>query len=127
MKPATPYPLDYVLLLGLALAAASACAATPDEQRSRLAKERGCTFCHAFEPGSAAAGAALPPAPAFSDITARYRGQPGAEDKLVAVVMRGSSAKDRHWAGHVTGGGMPANPVEISEEDARRLIRWLLR
>jgi hypothetical protein len=41
--------------------------------------------------------------------------------------MRGSNSKDRHWAGKTSEPAMPANPAQISEEDARKLIRWILR
>jgi cytochrome c len=114
------------LLLTLAGSSLAASAASPDEQTTRLAKDRNCTFCHAFQPARAELGA-VPPAPAFSDIAKRYRGQPGAEDKLVAVVMRGSNPGDRHWAGKVSAAEMPPNPARISEADARQLIRWILR
>jgi cytochrome c551/c552 len=102
-------------------------AAQPDEQSARLAKSRGCTSCHAFQPAMQDAAAPLPAAPALSEIALRYRGQAGAEDKLVAVLMRGSNSKDRHWAGKTSEPAMPANPAQISEEDARKLIRWILR
>jgi cytochrome c551/c552 len=104
-----------------------ASAAAESGKQSSLANARGCTTCHAFQPANQAAAAPLPGAPAFSDVASRYRGQPGAEDKLVAVVMRGSSPKERHWAGKTTEPAMPANPARISEEDARKLIRWILR
>jgi cytochrome c len=116
-------------LLALLLACTSPLAwgAEPlDEQTARLARERGCALCHAFEP-KRGADAVPPPAPAWRDIAARYRRTPGAEDKLVAVVMRGTNPADRHWAGKAAVVDMPANPVAISEDEARKIVRWILR
>jgi len=101
------------------------CAAPLDEATARLARQHGCLLCHALEP---AKPAVVPPsAPAWRDIAARYRGTPDAEDKLVAVVMRGTEPGDRHWAGKAGVVDMPPNPVGISEDDARRIVRWILR
>jgi len=116
-----------VLLFVCAFLSLASNAAPLDEETSRLARERGCALCHAFEPVKSGAGAVPPPAPAWRDIAARYRGTPGAEDKLVAVVMRGTSPADRHWAGKAAVVDMPPNPVAISEDEARKIVRWILR
>ena len=92
----------------------------------RLAAERGCTFCHSPEPVQAVGGAVPPPAPAWSDISRRYRGQTGAEDRLVAIVVAGSDPSKRHWV-RTSAVQMPSNQVLISESDARILVRWILR
>jgi cytochrome c len=115
------------LLLACAILPLASAAAPLDEQTARLARERGCALCHAFEPVKRGADAAPPPAPAWRDIAARYRGKPGAEDKLVAVVMRGTNPADRHWAGKASVVDMPPNPVAISEDEARTIVRWILR
>jgi cytochrome c551/c552 len=94
---------------------------------NRLATDRGCTLCHSARPEKATDDAVPPPAPAWSELAKLYRGRPDAEDKLVAIVMRGVRPEDRHWAGKTSAVVMPTNRVEISEEDARRLIRWILR
>ena len=117
-----------LLALLLVCAASPLAAAAPlDEATTRLARERGCALCHAFEPVKRGAKDVPPPAPAWRDIAARYRGKPGAEDKLVAVVMRGTSAGDKHWAGKAGVGEMPANPVAITQDEARKIVRWILR
>jgi hypothetical protein len=56
--------------------------------------------------------------PAYKDVAAKYAGQKGAEDKLVAKVMKGGSGS---W-GPVP---MPANP-QVSEAEARSLVKWVL-
>lgn len=117
-----------MVALLLACAASPVAAAAPlDEQATRLARERGCALCHSFEPVKRGASAVPPPAPAWRDIAARYRGAPGAEDKLVAVVMRGTDPANRHWAGKASVVDMPANPLAISEDEARKIVRWVLR
>ena len=111
----------------LVLASALAAADPYDDEMNRLATDRGCTLCHSASPGKPTDDAVPPPGPAWSEIARRYRGRPDAEDRLVAVVMRGVRPEDRHWAGKTSAVAMPKNVVEIGEEDARRLIRWILR
>jgi cytochrome c551/c552 len=94
---------------------------------NRLAADSGCTLCHSERPEKPTDNAVLPPAPDWSEIAKRYRGRLDAEDRLVAIVVRGVRPEDRHWAGKTSAVVMPTNRVEISEEDARRLIRWILR
>ena len=108
----------------LAAACTAATAASEDEQMQRLALDSGCTLCHA-RVANAAAGAPPPPAPAWTTIASRYRGQGGAEDKLVAEVLQGSGSDRRHWRGSML--AMPPNAVEVGESDARKLVRWILR
>ncbi|HUL94124.1 MAG TPA: cytochrome C552 [Burkholderiales bacterium] len=119
------------LLIGvasvLALASAAAVADPFDDEMNRLATDSGCMLCHSARPARARDDAVLPPAPAWSEIAKKYRGRPDAEDKLVAIVIRGVRPEDRHWAGKTSAVVMPTNRVEIGEEDARRLIRWILR
>jgi cytochrome c551/c552 len=119
-----------LLLIGmasvLALSSAVAAADSFDDEMNRLATDSGCTLCHSARP-ERSGDVVLPPAPAWSEIAKRYRGRRDAEDKLVAIVVRGVRPEDRHWAGKTSAVEMPTNRVEISEEDARRLIRWILR
>jgi len=111
----------------LALSSAVAVADPYEDRMNRLAEDSGCTFCHSDRPQPIGDNAVPPPAPSWSEIARRYRGQKDAEDKLVAIVMRGVRPEDRHWAGKTSAVGMPDNRVEIKEEDARSLIRWILR
>jgi cytochrome c len=75
-----------------------------------LAKAKNCMACHAV--ANKVVG------PAYKDVAAKYAGQKGAEDKLVAKVMKGGSGS---W-GSVP---MPANP-QVSEAEARSLVKWVL-
>jgi cytochrome c551/c552 len=120
-----------LLLIGvasvLALSSAVASADPMDDEMNRLASDSGCALCHFAHPGKARDDVVPPPAPAWSEIAKKYRGRRDAEDQLVAIVIRGVRPEDRHWAGKTSAVVMPTNRVEISEEDARRLIRWVLR
>ena len=75
-----------------------------------LAKRKACLSCHGVE--RALVG------PALKDVASRYRGDDGAEARLIQKLNRG-------------GGGvwgpmpMPPNP-DLSPDDARTLIRWVL-
>jgi len=112
--------------MALAFLAGAAGAAPRDDEMKRLAASSGCTLCHAaWQPKTGESAA--PPAPAWNEIASRYRGQKGMEDKLVATVVRGTTAAGRHWAGEASVTTMPSNRIEISDKDARALIRWILR
>jgi cytochrome c len=113
------------LLLLASCFAGPALADAPDKEMNRLAADKGCSLCHAARPPRG--DAVPPPAPSWREIARRYKGQPGAEDRLVGLVLRGTGPADRHWAGRAGAVTMPRNAVEISESDARKLIRWILR
>ena len=93
----------------------------------RLAQQSGCTLCHAAWQAGPADSSVPPPAPAWTDISRRYRGKPGAEDALVRAVMNGAPPGKGHWQGKISGNLMPPNAVEVSEADARALVRWILK
>ena len=96
-----------MLVGGLAVSALTSqvAMANPD-----LAKAKNCMACHAV--GSKLVG------PAYKDVAAKYAGQKDAENKLVAKVMKGGSGT---W-GAIP---MPANP-QVSEAEARTLVKWVL-
>jgi cytochrome c len=77
---------------------------------SDLARRKGCLACHGV--------AKRIVGPAFRDVAGRYKGQDGALEKLMEKVKRGGSGV---W-GPLP---MPPNP-DLSEEDARALVGWVL-
>ena len=99
-----------------------------DQAMRKLASASGCTLCHSEEPRKAGNDEVLPIGPSWKEIARQYRGQSIAEDRLTNVVISGSGAgpKARHWANKASGVSMPPNPVEISQGDARNLVRWIL-
>lgn len=97
------------LMLCVALSALASSGAFAQDAAA-LAKSKNCLACHAVS--SKLVG------PAYKDVAAKYAGQKGAEDKLVAKVMKGGSGV---W-GPVP---MPANP-QVSEAEAHTLVKWVL-
>jgi cytochrome c len=75
-----------------------------------LAKAKNCMACHAV--ANKLVG------PAYKDVAAKYAGQKDAEAKLVTKVIKGGSGV---W-GAIP---MPANP-QVSEADAKTLVKWIL-
>ncbi len=75
-----------------------------------FARRRGCLGCHGVDQRVVG--------PAFREVADRYRGDARAEAKLLEKVKHGGSAT---W-GPIA---MPPN-LDLSDEDARTLIRWIL-
>lgn len=88
----------------------SALASSSAMASADLAKAKNCMACHAV--ANKLVG------PAYKDVASKYAGQKDAEGKLVAKVLKGGSGA---W-GAVP---MPANP-QVSEAEARTLVKWIL-
>jgi cytochrome c len=91
-----------------------------------LATNSGCFICHHIESGSKGPNGMAPIGPNWEDVSQRYKGKKDVADTLVKTVLQGSNAYSSHWTGKVSGLAMPPNAVAISEEDARRLVNWIL-
>jgi cytochrome c len=113
-------------LLALADPAARANPAENDAALLKLATLSGCMACHTIAPAPRRADGLPPIAPAWSDVAIRYRDDPAASDKLTRVVMGGSDPQQRHWSGKVSQVQMPPNLRVIPEDEARRLVNWIL-
>lgn len=75
-----------------------------------LAQAQGCLGCHAIDHKVLG--------PAYKDVAARYRNDPGAPARLTRKVMAGG--------GGVWGTAkMPSNP-QLSQEQASKLVAWVL-
>jgi cytochrome c551/c552 len=94
-------------------------------EMSRLAEQRGCTFCHRDAP-SATEAEGLPVAPSWREIATRYRGRAGAETELAAIVVQGADPADRHWAKRLDFAAMRGNAPQVSPAEALALSRWIL-
>lgn len=75
-----------------------------------LAKSKNCMACHNVD--------AKVVGPAFKEVAKKYAGDKAAEGKLVTKVLKGGSGV---W-GAVP---MPAN-AQVSEADAKTLVKWIL-
>src|SRR5487761_2036262 len=75
-----------------------------------LAKKSGCLACHAQDKKVLG--------PSYKDIAAKYKGQAGAEAKLVAKVKNGGSGV---W------GPIPMPPnSSVPDADVKALVKWVL-
>lgn len=113
----------------LALGALALCAgATAEEAKDpeRLARDRGCLVCHDVAGTPPNAQAILPLAPAFRDVARRYRADPQAAARLAALVRQGTSPAKRHWEGKAYGDRMFPNDLEVTDEEARAIVDWIL-
>jgi len=75
-----------------------------------LAKQKNCLACHSVDKKVLG--------PAYKEVAAKYSNDPGAEARLVKKVREGGTGV---WGKNV----MPANP-KLSEEDATKLVKWIL-
>ena len=92
------------------LLAAAAVASTPALANEELAKKNACTACHAIDKKLVG--------PAYKDVAAKYKGDKGAEAKLIEKVKKGGSGV---W-GQVP---MPPN-TNVKDEDVKTLVKWVL-
>lgn len=117
-----------VIAAGLAVAlVAAACASSPPRasagaSAAALAADRGCDTCHARTAPPLGRGP-VPVAPAWQEIAARYRAQPGAQAELVAVLIGGT--EERHWKGEPFVSMLP-HEQWLTAEEAHALVRWIL-
>jgi cytochrome c len=86
----------------VAVMSLGALVAAPAQAQEAVAKSAGCLNCHAADTKKIG--------PAFKDISAKYKGQADAQDKLVAEIK---GAK-----------GHPA--VKASEADIKGVVSWIL-
>lgn len=115
--------------LAMSLWLAAPAAANPaenDEAMLKLATHSGCMACHSLTPQPRRADGLPPIAPAWSDIAIKYRDDPAAHDRLTRTVISGSDPARRHWVGKVSAANMPPNALAVGEDDARRLVNWIL-
>ncbi len=75
-----------------------------------LAQKNACMSCHGVDKKIVG--------PAFKEVAAKYKGDKGAEAKLVAKVKAGGKGV---W-GQVP---MPPNP-QVKDEDLHKIVSWIL-
>ncbi|HEX6268158.1 MAG TPA: c-type cytochrome [Burkholderiales bacterium] len=97
--------LALILGASAALAASSAAMASPE-----LAKKHACFACHAVDKKLVG--------PSYKDVAGKYRGDKGAEARLVDKVKKGSQG---------TWGQVPMPPnTAVPDGDVRTLVKWIL-
>ena len=80
-----------------------------------LAKKSGCLACHSVEKKIVG--------PAWKDVAAKYKGDAGANDRLIAKVKKGGKG---NWT-KVTGGApMPPYSPRVSDENIGKLVAFIM-
>ncbi len=80
-----------------------------------LAKKSGCLACHGVDKKIVG--------PAWKDVAAKYKGDAGAKDRLIAKVKKGGKG---NWT-KVTGGApMPPYSPRVSDENIGKLVDFIL-
>lgn len=97
-----------------------------DVEMMKLANQSGCVACHSIAPGTKGPDGLKPIGPAWQDVAEKYKGDAKAVDTLTATVLHGSNPYESHWKGKVSGLAMPPNAVAIKEDDAKKLVSWIL-
>lgn len=97
------------LLFPLAVVAAAAAAPALAQDAQALANKSGCLACHAVDKKIVG--------PSYQDVAEKYRGDKGAEAKLVDKVKKGGAG---------TWGQIPMPPNNVSDADAQTLVKWIL-
>ena len=95
----------------LAAAVAAGLLATPVAQADEaMAKKYNCTACHQVDKKVVG--------PAYKDVAKKYKGQAGAEAKLIEKVKKGGSGV---W------GPVPMPPnAAVPDGDVKKLVEWIL-
>jgi cytochrome c len=78
---------------------------------SALAGKSGCLACHSVDKKIVG--------PAYKEVAAKYKGDKGAEAKLIEKVKKGGQGT---W-GDVP---MPPNSPMVKDEDIKKLVDWIL-
>ncbi|MDI1362933.1 c-type cytochrome [Methylotenera sp.] len=100
------------LMLTIALAGSMLVAGQANaEDAKALAQKSGCLACHSVD--------AKILGPGYKDVAAKYKGDKGAEAKLVAKVKAGGSGV---WGPMP----MPANSPQVKDEDIKTIVHWIL-
>jgi len=114
------------MTLGLLIALPSIARSAEATGMRGLIGERGCTVCHRDAPTSPGANGATPLAPSWKEIAAQYRGQPDVERRLTRIVIQGADPRERHWKNRQEFAQMAGNMRQITSDEARAMVRWIL-
>jgi cytochrome c len=98
-----------IAAVGTLMLAVQANAADPAEA---LAQKSGCLACHSVSQKVLG--------PSYKDVAAKYKGDKGAEAKLIEKVKKGGSGV---W-GPIP---MPANSPQVKDVDIKTIVQWILK
>ena len=102
-------------LISLTAAAALMMGAQAAYANLDLAKASGCLACHSVEKKVVG--------PAWKDVAAKYKGDAGARDRLIAKVKAGGKG---NWTAVTGGVPMPPYSPRVSDENIETLVDFVL-
>lgn len=97
----------YIAMMAVAGIVMAGQAKAADE--TALAKSKNCLSCHAIDKKLVG--------PAYKDVAAKYKGDKGAVAMLAAKVKAGGKGV---W------GQIPMPPNNVTDDEAKRLVTWVL-
>jgi cytochrome c len=95
--------------VGCTVVASGAYAAVDAAKAKQLAQKYNCLACHAIDKKLVG--------PAYEEVAKKYKGDSGAEAKLIAKVKSGGSGV---W------GQIPMPPNNVPDADVKTLVEWIL-
>jgi cytochrome c len=95
--------------VGCTLIVSGASAAVDAAKAKQLAQKYNCLACHAVDKKLVG--------PSYDDVAKKYKGDSGAEAKLIAKVKAGGSGV---W------GQIPMPPNNVPDADVKTLVEWIL-
>jgi cytochrome c len=102
-------------LLSITAAAALMIGAQAAYADLELAKKSGCLACHSIEHKVVG--------PAWKDVAAKYKGDAGARERLIAKVKKGGKG---NWTSVTGGVPMPPYSPRVSDENIAKLVDFVL-
>lgn len=97
------------LAMGCALIASGTYAAADAAKAKQLAQKYNCLACHAVDKKLVG--------PSYDDVAKKYKGDSGAEAKLIGKVKNGGSGV---W------GQIPMPPNSVPDADVKTMVEWIL-
>lgn len=80
-----------------------------------LAKKSGCLACHGVDKKIVG--------PAWKDVAAKYKGDAGAKDRMIAKVKKGGKG---NWTKITGGAPMPPYSPRVSDENIEKLVDFIM-
>lgn len=80
-----------------------------------LAKKSGCLACHSIEKKIVG--------PSWKDVAAKYKGDAGAKDRMIAKVKKGGKG---NWTKQTGGAPMPPYSPRVSDENIAKLVDFIM-
>jgi cytochrome c len=102
-------------LLAITAAAAALFVSVQASADLALAKKSGCLACHSVEKKIVG--------PAWNDVSAKYKGDAGARDRLIAKVKKGGKG---NWTAVTGGAPMPPYSPRVSDENIAIMVDFVL-